>query len=137
MNNVTKKSILTYLFVFICLLVAGCATTIIGTDQSVSAPRAPVDEETISDSYKLGKTPTSKILDTFGEGIKYTIDVLVEGIKGTITGAAVGVVGGGIGCLETLTYPPIYAACVASIGVMGAGIGAGKGIYSSLTEPHD
>jgi len=31
MNNVTKKSILTYLFVFICLLVAGCATTIIDT----------------------------------------------------------------------------------------------------------
>lgn len=97
-----------------------------------------IPEEELYNSNKLGKTPTSKILDTFGGGIKHTIDVLEKGVIGTITAVAAGVVGagygvgvGGIYCAELVATPPVYAACAASWGVLVAG----EAMFRSLTEP--
>ncbi len=144
--------LLTYLPLFLIWLavISGCSSTGIkdksqlmpdemlsGADGVVSldtVTEEPMFEEATSDSYKLSKTPSSKILNMFGEGIKYTLDVLVESVKGVIVGGAAGVVVGGVyPCLEALPYPPIYLTCVASMGVVGSGIG----LYSALTEPHD
>jgi hypothetical protein len=143
-------------FILICVIViSGCSSigfkeksqlmpgdVLFGADGAMSldaVTEEPLPEEELYNSSKLSKTHTSKILDTLGEGIKNTIGVLEKGVKGIITTVAAGVVGagtgvlvGGIYCLEVGATPQIYAACVATCGVLGAG-GA---MISSLTDPH-
>lgn len=138
-----SKFMPTLLFLLICIaVISGCSST--GKKDSNlevthfdTVTVEPVHDEVTNENKKLNETRTSKILNIFGDGIKYTLGVLVEGVKGTLSGAAGGVAAGGIGCLEGLSYPALYPFCVATAGVLGAGMGASIGIYNGLTESHD